>query len=124
MNTVKYSFEDLEVWQRSVSFCEKAIDLVENVVGDRKHYRLIENLESSAASIAMNIAEGKGRFSKKEFIRFLYISRGSLNEVITLLTIFHRKQWIRDADLQEMRSAGDEIGKMLSGLIAAVKRSI
>ena len=72
----------------------------------------------------MNIAEGKGRFSKKEFIQFLYISRGSLNEVITLLTIFHRKQWIQDTDLEEMRNLGDEIGKMLSSLIAAVKRSI
>ncbi|MFA5100106.1 MAG: four helix bundle protein [Candidatus Omnitrophota bacterium] len=52
---------------------------------DRKHYRLIENLEASCTSIAFNIAEGKGRFSKKEFIQFLYVARGSLYETVSQL---------------------------------------
>jgi hypothetical protein len=42
----------------------------------------------------MNIAEGKGRFSKKEFVQFLYISRGSLYETMTLLEILQRRNWI------------------------------
>ncbi len=76
--TIKYSFEDLEVWKKAVDFSKRVIDLTEQITTDRKHYRLIEQLESSAASIALNIAEGKGRYSKKEFIQYLYIARGSL----------------------------------------------
>ncbi|MBI5605158.1 MAG: four helix bundle protein [Deltaproteobacteria bacterium] len=42
----------------------------------------------------MKIAEGKGRFSKKEFVQYLYIARGSLYETMTLLEIFKRRNWI------------------------------
>jgi len=58
----------------------KVIDFVENMNTDRKHYRLLEQIESASTSIAMNLAEGNGRFSKKEFVQYCYISRGSLYE--------------------------------------------
>ncbi len=56
--TVKYSFEDLEVWKKAVDFSKRVIDLTDQITTDRKHFRLVEQLESSAASIALNIAEG------------------------------------------------------------------
>ena len=37
------------------------------------HYRLLEQIESSSTSVSMNLAEGKGRYSKKEFIQYCYI---------------------------------------------------
>jgi four helix bundle protein len=66
------------------------IRLVGNLKTPRKHYRLIEQLEAASTSVAMNIAEGKGRPTTKEFIQFLYIARGSWFEVITLLVILGR----------------------------------
>lgn len=123
MSTTRFSFEELTVWEKSVEFCEKIIDLTENIQSDRKHYRLIEQLESAAASIAQNIAEGKGRYSKKEFVNFLYISRGSLFEAVTLLIIFHRRKWINNTQLEFMKGFGGEIGRMISGLISVIKRS-
>ena len=56
-------------WQPAVDFADYAISLTENLQSNRKHYRLVEQFESSATSVAMNIAEGKGRNSKKEFIQ-------------------------------------------------------
>ena len=56
-------------WQPAVDFADYAISLTENLQSNRKHYRLVEQFESSATSVAMNIAEGKGRHSKKEFIQ-------------------------------------------------------
>lgn len=120
---VKFSFEDSEVWQKAVEFANSIIALAEQIHTDRKHFRLIEQLESASTSIAMNIAEGKGRYSKKEFIQFLYIARGSLYETITLLVIFHRNKWISDNQLEEIKEFGDEIGKMLSSLINSIKKS-
>jgi len=92
MNKVKFSFEDLDVWQKAVDFADKVISIVEEIKTDRRHFRLIEQLESCTSSIALNIAEGKGRFSKKEFIQFLYIARGSLYESITVLTILNKRK--------------------------------
>ncbi len=119
-----FSFEDLEVWQKAIDFADKVISIVDQLDTDRKHFRLIEQLEASATSVAMNIAEGKGRFSKKEFIQYLYIARGSLFETITLLEIFKLRTWISNDQFIAVRQNGNEIGKMISGLITSIKNSI
>lgn len=124
MKKIRFGFEDLEVWQKAVEFAKLVIDLTEKVETDRKHFRLIEQLESASTSIALNIAEGKGRYSKKEFIQFFYIARGSLYETITLVIIFYKKGWISDGQLEEIKVFGDEIGKMLSSLINSIRSSI
>jgi four helix bundle protein len=124
LGNIKFSFEDLEVWQKAVDFADKVISLAEEIQTDRKHFRLIEQLESASTSVALNIAEGKGRYSKKEFIQFLYIARASLYETITLLMIFSRKKWISDMQIDEIKVFGDQIGKMLSSLINSIKKSL
>ncbi len=121
---MKFGYEDLEVWNRSVDFAVSVIDLVENINTPRKHYRLFEQIEASSTSIAMNLAEGKGRFSKKEFVQYCYISRGSLYETMTLLEIFKRKQWISNSDYSHFESDGKEIASMIKGLINSLRRTI
>ncbi len=69
----------------------------------------------------MNIAEGKGRYSRKEFKQFLYIARGSLFEVVTLLTIFQKRKWISAEKYNSLKDNSFQIGKMLSGLINSLK---
>ena len=123
MKKVRFSFEDLGVWEKAVSFAEIVLDLTEKIDTDRKHYRIIEQVEAASTSIAANIAEGKGRYSKKEFIQFLYIARGSLYETITFLMIFHKKSWINDLQLEQVKDLADEIGKMVSSLINAIRKS-
>jgi four helix bundle protein len=100
------------------------MQLIAQIQTDRRHYRLIEQLEACSTSIALNIAEGKGRYSKKEFIQFLYIARGSLYETIALLIIFHKNGWISDDQLEILKTRGDEIGKMLSSLISSIRKSL
>ena len=71
----------------------------------------------------MNIAEGKGRFSKKEFVQYCYISRGSLYETMTLLEIFKRKKWISNSDYSHLETEGKEIASMIKGLINSLHRA-
>jgi len=71
----------------------------------------------------MNIAEGKGRASKKEFIQFLYIARGSIYETLTLLEIFLRQDWITQDIYIELETASIEIIRMLKGLINSISHS-
>jgi four helix bundle protein len=124
MKNIKFSFENLEVWRKSVGFSKMVIELTEKIETNRKHFRLIEQLESSSSSVPMNIAEGTGRYSRREFIQFLYISRGSLYETVTLLTLAHELRWIDDSQLAEIKSSAVEIAKMLSSLITSLKRSL
>jgi len=114
------AYKELLVWQKSIDLATRVIQLVDGLNTDRKHYRLIEQLESSITSVPMNIAEGKGRESKKEFIRFLYVSRGSIYESLTLLEIFHRQSWINSETYQLFENDALEIIKMLKGLINAI----
>jgi len=123
MESAKFSFEDLEVWQKAIDFADKVISLTEIIQTDRKHFRLIEQLESASTSVSLNIAEGKGRYSKKEFIQFLYIARGSLYETISLIVIFRKRGWITEKQLNEIKTLGAHIGKMISSLINSIKSS-
>jgi len=116
-----FSFEELDVYQRALDFSISVIGVVDKLDTPRRHYRLIEQLESAATSVALNISEGKGRFSKKEFKHFLYISRGSLFETIAMLQVFKKKEWLNQSDYSELYSQAEEISKMLSGLINSIK---
>lgn len=120
-NSNLFSFQDLKVWQKSVLFSEEVIRTIDEINAPRKHYRLIEQLEAACTSVAMNIAEGKGRQTTKEFIQFLYIARGSLFEVVTLLTILQRVGWIEEKKVMKIQQMAVEITKMLNSLIKSTK---
>ena len=123
MSENTFSFEELIVWQKAVNFASTVIRLTESIETERRHYRVIENCEAAAVSIASNIAEGNGRHSTKEYIHFLYIARGSLYESITQLIIFHNNNWVSTEDFMELKVLAAEIGKMISALIKAHKKT-
>jgi four helix bundle protein len=116
-----FAFEELLVWQKAIDFAEAVIKNIDEFETPRKHYRIIEQLEAASISVSSNIAEGKGRFSKKEFIHYLYIARGSLFETVSLLILIRRLTWISENKLNELKLIGEEISKMLNSLIKSVK---
>lgn len=124
MDTDFLSFEKLTVWKKAVDWSVAVIDVVEKMNCDRKHFRLVEQLESSSTSVAMNLAEGKGRYSQKEFRQYIYISRGSLYETLTLLLIMKKKKWLTNHDYASLRKQGLEINKMLNSLQYSLSKSI
>ena len=114
------AYKELMVWQKSMDLATRVIQMIENLNTDRRHFRLVEQLESAVTSIPMNIAEGKGRVSQKEFVHFLYIARGSIYETLTLLEIFHRQGWIKTDTYRSLEDDSIEIIKMLKGLVNAI----
>jgi four helix bundle protein len=119
--TLTFSFKDLIVWQKAVSFAENVIRIIDTLEAPRKHFRLIEQLEAACTSVPMNIAEGKGRQTTKDYIHFLYIARGSLFEVITLLVILKDLEWITEEREKALESEAQEITKMLNAMIKSLK---
>ncbi|PJB38135.1 MAG: hypothetical protein CO106_13020, partial [Deltaproteobacteria bacterium CG_4_9_14_3_um_filter_44_9] len=69
------------------------------------------------------IAEGAARNTKKEFANFLYIAQGSLSELDTQLEIAFKLGYIKSNDFENLELKMDRIGKMISGLIKALKQS-
>ena len=112
----QHSYKNLIVWQKGIDFAIQVIDLVDVLETDRKHYRLIEQLEASATSVPMNIAEGKGRFTDKDYLHYLVVTRGSLFETMTLLEIFMRKNWISKESFASIEKQSIEISKMLTSI--------
>ncbi len=110
------SFKDLIVWHKSIDFANKIIDIAEKLAATKRHFRIIEQLEAAATSVPMNIAEGKGRYSKKEYSHFLIIARGSLYETMTLLEIFKKKNWITEETFQSIEDQSIEISKMITSM--------
>lgn len=84
-------------------------------------YGLTSQIRRSAVSIPSNIVEGKARKSKNEYERFLLISRGSLEELSYQMFLSRDLGYIRDKEYNEFLKLSIEVGKLLNGVINALK---
>jgi four helix bundle protein len=116
MHQYIFPFEKLDVWKMAVDLAEYILNLLEKLP-QNKHIRLIGQIESAAVSVPQNIAEGKGRQYKKEFIRFLHIGQGSVYEVVTLNEIFRRRRLFSEEEGMEIRNRCEQVDRKLNGLI-------
>lgn len=115
-----FPFEKLDVWQMAIDLAEVVLGFLEQLPAN-KHFRLISQMESAAVSVSQNIAEGKGRQYKKEFIQFLYIAQGSVFEVVTLNEIFKRKKIFSETQATGIRNRCEQIDRKLNGLINSLR---
>jgi four helix bundle protein len=74
-------------------------------------------MRRAAVSVPSNIAEGKERYSQKEFVQFLYHARGSLLELQTQLSIASDLEYIDPPTFEHLESETEEVGRILNGLI-------
>jgi len=115
-----FPFEKLEVWQLAVDLADFVLSLLKNMPANQ-YIRVIGHAEAAVTSVAQNIAEGKGRQYKKEFIQFLYVSEGSLFELLTLVEIFNRRKLISDDDVEKIREKAENFDRKLHGLINSLR---
>ena len=115
-----FPFEKLDVWQLAVDLADFIFKLLE-AFPPNKHLRIISQLEAAVTGTAQNIAEGKGRQYKKEFLQFLHIARGSLFETLTLTEVMRRRKLFSNADAMEIRDRCEVIDRKLHGLINSVR---
>ena len=120
MSEYVFPFEKLEVWRLAVDLADYVLELLE-VFPPNRHLRLVGQMEAAVTSPAQNIAEGKGRQYKKEFIQYLHIAQGSLYEVITLNEVFRRRKLFSQADALEVRACCEKIDRKLNGLVNSLR---
>ena len=117
-----FSFEDRDVWKQGIEFAADIYNITHNFPKEEL-YGLVSQLRRAATSVPANIAEGKGRFSKKEFRNFLYIARGSLYEVVTYLRLSVRLGYLDASDLKRFDQSAHSIISKLSGLIRSLEQN-
>ena len=78
-------------------------------------------IRRAAVSIPSNIAEGQGR-SRKEFLHFLAIARGSLQELKTLMIIAERRTYLTLERATKIKAQSDSVAKLLNGLRRSLQR--
>tara|TARA_R110002049_G_scaffold125367_1_gene280991 strand:- start:31309 stop:31671 length:363 start_codon:yes stop_codon:yes gene_type:complete len=114
--------KDLLVWQKAIDFVTKVYQLISEFP-NHEMYGLTSQLRRAAVSIPSNIAEGAGRKSDKEFVRFLYISRASAVEVETQLIISENLGYVQ-SDKNKLKEELIGIAKMLTALINKINKRI
>ncbi len=114
-----FMFENLDVYQKAVDFIDQITSLTEQF--PRGYYFLTNQLNRAALSIATNLAEGNGRFTKADRKNFFIIARGSAQECIPLLELSKRKQLIPESTIAKLRNQLETIAKMISGLIKGLE---
>jgi four helix bundle protein len=109
-------YKQLKVWQKAMDLTMEIYRLVKFLPREET-YALSDQLRRAVVSIPSNIAEGHGRGTDKEFVKFLWIARGSLLEVETQLIICNRLALIKVEESNFAQSLIVEVGKMLNALI-------
>jgi four helix bundle protein len=112
------SHKDLLVWQKAIKLV-KIIYRATSKMPKSEIYGLVSQMRRAAISIPSNIAEGRQRSSKKEFINFLIIARGSAAELETQIII--TKDLYPEIDFKEAEKILLEVKKMLAGIISKLK---
>ena len=115
------SFHDLEIWKLAHELVLEIYKLT-NDFPSKEEYRLTSQLVRAAISIPNNIAEGMGRFSRKEFLQFLNIARGSTEECKYLIILSKDLKYIDIATYDLITEKYNLLGKKINALINSIKR--
>ncbi|MDQ5927961.1 MAG: hypothetical protein QG633_399 [Patescibacteria group bacterium] len=114
--TIIQSHKDLIVWQKSVELTLAIYKLTKNFPPDER-YGLISQMRRASISIASNIAEGRYRGTRKDYVNFLRIALGSAVEVETQAHIAKQFGWVQEKDLFIVEDLILQIIKMLKSMI-------
>jgi four helix bundle protein len=114
------SYKDLEVWQKSIELVKRIYLITKSFPSDET-YGLMNQMRRAAVSIASNIAEGKTRQTKKEYIQFLYVTLGSTSELETQIVIAKELRYIDEKAEGDLLDKTDHISKMTRNLIKSLR---
>jgi len=115
------NYKDVAAWQ-------KARALVKRIYGATKLfpkeelYGLTQQVRRAAVSVPSNIAEGYGRGSLGDYIRFLQVARGSLFELETQIILANDLEYLTEEQTISLTEDIEQCAKILQGLIASLKR--
>ena len=115
------NYRDLIVWQKAMDLVERAY-IETRRIPKEELYGLTSQLRRAVVSIPSNIAEGQGRRTNKDFLQFLAIAKGSLQESETQILIAERLRYLEKNSTDELIALCAEENRLLHGLMNAISK--
>jgi len=109
-------FEDLRCWQEA-RILVREIYLLSDKGKLAKDFDTRSQLRRAALSVMNNIAEGFGKYSNKEFIRYLDIANNSASEVKSILYVLHDLHYASEEEIRQLQTQTDKTKSMCLALI-------
>ena len=109
------TFQDLEVWKKAHALVIKVYKVTDLFPPEEK-FGLTLQMRRASISIAANIIEGFKRKSNKDFLRFLNIAEGSLEELKYYLILSKDLSYIGKERFEKLTINSEEVGKMLGSM--------
>ena len=108
-------YKKLDVWVKSYKMALDIYKATDSYPGSEK-FGITSQTRRAAVSVSLNIAEGAGRNSKRDFNHFLSIANGSLCETETLLMMAKDLQYMNQQKFNSLIQQVEEVQKMIYGL--------
>lgn len=113
-------YHDLLIWKKALEFVKLVYRLTKIFPND-EIYGLISQLRRASVSVLANIVEGRGKFTDADFRRFLFISKGSLNECQCYFELARELGYINQVQFDYIDKKRGEVGYLLYQLIQSLK---
>ena len=120
MNIMEKPHKRLDAWKESVTLVTLVYELTRQFPRNEV-FGLTSQLRRAVISIPGNVAEGAARQTRREFVQFLYIARGSLSEVDTYIEIARRLCYIEKGSIAMVEEKMVDVDKIITGLIKSLK---
>ena len=117
------SFQELDAW-KSAHKLTLAVYRATSTFPKEERFGIISQLRRAASSIGANIAEGFGRRSTKDFIRYLEIASGSLEEVRNFLLLSHDLKYLKKETFASLSGECGTTGRLLGGLMKSLRKRL
>jgi len=117
-------FEDLRCWKAARALVKFAFELSESEPKLKNDWNTKSQFKRAALSTMNNIAEGFGRGTRKEFVRFLDISQSSAREVKSMAYVFEDLHYITPDKIKELHEKTDAVMGLTLGFIRHLKKDL
>lgn len=114
------TYKELQVWQKAFELCKRIYQASAQFPPDER-FGLIAQVRRAAVSVPSNIAEGYGRGTRRDYVRFLWIANGSLSEIETQLLLAKAMGYEPRAEFDEVVEQVAEVERMLKALIRSLE---
>ena len=108
-----FRFEGLKIFHEAIAFSASIYERVKKFPADER-FDLTSQARRAANSVVLNIAEGSGRGTKREFSRFLDLALGSTFETVACFFVAVKQEYISAHDLDEIKQQGESLSKRIN----------
>ena len=114
------NYKELDVWKKSYKLCLNLYKVTKDFPKDEM-YGLTSQIRRSAVSIPSNIAEGYGRKTTLDYVRFLYVAYGSICELETQTILSGDLGYVGKEIFKELKEEIGNVERMLKAMIKSLE---